>query len=292
MMRRFLCIIVLFFPLLTRAGVDPLAVPADSSVIDSDSTSQIVHGSNDRLIKTAEYALLHGSIGAATAFGTYYLLNVNGTIHDELGVGFMAMPIIGGAAGLISGTIYGLTRDYPAGQKTSQVEPEPESRSSLDLEIGAGSALSLKKFSANVSLIKRNDSVPRRPDFYSLDAEYVRWNGSVNDADEFKFGIGGRNYLGSASGINVFYGFGAGISIGKFWNNTDRIWLLSGRRGWEKHSFVSMNAHVTVGIRFVLSASVPIHTFLVYEPVDARSEIDPGGFGAIERVSLKLSAGF
>jgi len=202
----------------------------------------------------------------------------------------MAMPIIGGSIGLISGTVYGL---YKGAVDTEKKETDRSFYHVVEkygYEFGVSSTFSGNKFSLHNSVTIRMESVEKYcPDVLSFNFEYSRWNGTVHKANELKYGADGKYYFLNHSFFNSFYGLGFGISSGMYWDSQRSIyWQVHAE---DRHHFLFLYANAYVGCGINAFDFLRINTTFVIEPINSKKIILPGGFGGNEVFSFKISAG-
>jgi len=129
-----------------------------NEVVKSDTALYDVYGLKYKLSQPIKYIIQHSSIGAATAFSLYSISALRGDIQDEMGIGFMAMPIIGGFIGLISGTVYGIYKGN-ADEKTRKVDDTFYHKSGkYGYCFGVSSSNRAKKFSLTNAITVKTES--------------------------------------------------------------------------------------------------------------------------------------
>jgi len=257
-----------------------------NKVMLSDTALYDKYGMSYKISQPLKYGILHASTGAAAAFSLYSVLWVRGDFQDEMGIGFMFMPIIGGSLGLISGSIYGLFKG---------LNDEDLKRDDLSFYHTSGTYLYLygmgfnnsdNKFSVKIDFpLYRQAEKLYFPNVLAFTFEYVKWNGEVHMADEFKYGIDGKYYYSNNSFFNSFYGFGFGLTNGKYWDSADQTY----NRLTHGFTYLFLNTYVGCGINAF--DFFHINSAIVFEPLNSRPVINPGWLGTKELFMLKLSFG-
>jgi len=258
----------------------------ESKIMPSDTALYDKYGMSYKISQPLKYGILHASTGAAAAFSLYSVLWVKGDFQDEMGIGFMFMPIVGGSLGLLSGSIYGLFKGMnDEDLKRDDLSFYHKSGTYLYL-YGTGFSNADNKFSIKIDFpLCRQTEKLYFPNVLAVTVEYVKWNGDIHMADEFKYGIDGKYYYSNSAFFNSFYGFGFGLTNGKYWNSDDQSY----NRLTHNFSYVFLNAYVGCGIN--VFDLFHINSAIVYEPLNSRPVINPGWVGAKELFMLKLSFG-
>lgn len=204
-MIKYFLVIVLFTMILQAQNKIISATPMrKNEVVKSDTALYDVYGLKYKLSQPIKYIIQHSSIGAATAFSLYSISALRGDIQDEMGIGFMAMPIIGGFIGLISGTVYGIYKGN-ADEKTRKVDDTFYHKSGkYGYCFGVSSSNRAKKFSlTNAITVKTESDIKIFPEVLALSFEFARWDGTEHRANELKWGIDGKYYFSNKSFFNV-----------------------------------------------------------------------------------------
>jgi len=260
-----------------------------NEVSQSDTALYDVYGLKYKLSQPIKYIIQHSSIGAATAFSLYSISVLRGDTQDEMGIGFMAMPIIGGFIGLISGTVYGIYKGN-VDEKTRKGDDTFYHKSGkYGYNFGVSSTNTAKKFSlTNAITVKTESDIKAFPEVLALSLEFARWDGTEHRANELKWGIDGKYYFSNKSFFNLFYGFGLGIANGQYWDANIAQWQLKVQ---DKHTFFCFYSNIYLGCGLNIFDFMNINSSVVFEPINSGGVIKPGSFSSNNLVMFKVLVG-
>lgn len=236
-----------------------------------------------------KYIIQHSSIGAATAFSLYSISVLSGNTQDEMGIGFMAMPIIGGSIGLISGTVYGIYKWNDDKKIKKENASFYHKSGKYGYNFGISSIKTGKKYSfSNAISVKTDSDVKEYPEVLSLSFEYARWDGTEHRANEIKLGIDGKYYFINKSFYNLFYGLGLGLTYGQYWDDGIKQWRLKEQ---DKHNFFFFYSNIYLGCGINIFDLLNLNSSVIFEPINSGGVINPGGFGSKDLFIFKATIG-
>lgn len=269
------CLVLSVVTLLVIAG-GPLRAQTDTALYD-------LYGMNRHISQPVRLSLQHAMVGATAALTVYGVLIVNDRVHDDMGIGFLVMPILGGGMGFLSGLVTGLIESGDPG-------PHPKPFVMYRYGYGFLPASNTDRIDLSIPILRHN-GYPYLPEEISLRTSFSSWWLADRDAKEFQFGLEGRSPITTARFVSTQWGIGAGISKGESWyNGTDEYRQFS-RREDDKRRFVTGYLHCFAGADLNMFDFFHLTAEVVAEPVNAALSIRPRSYKPAEIFYVRFTAG-